>query len=59
MMSGGIQRLIGPAPKSHLKQSIEQSEGLLKTKIMVESDFDGEEYETKYLLIDCQQTAYS
>ena len=50
MMPGGIQRLILPVAKSHLKQCIEQSEGLLKIKIMAESDFDWKEYETKYLL---------
>ena len=48
-MSGGIWKLIGPA-KSCLKQCIEESENLLKTKVMAESDFNGEKDEAKYFI---------
>ena len=48
-MSGGIRILIGPA-KSQLEQCIEQAEGLLKIKVMAESDLDGEESEADYLI---------
>ena len=36
--------------KSQLKQCIEQAEGLLKTKVMVESDLDGEESGADYFI---------
>ena len=39
-MSGGIQKLIGPA-KFCLEQCMEWAEGLLKTKAIIESDLDG------------------
>ena len=48
-MSGGIRRLIGPT-KSRLEQCIEQAEALLKTKVTVESDLDGEESEADYFI---------
>ena len=48
-MSGGIRKLIGPA-KSRLEQCIEESENLLKTKVMAESDLDGEEGEAEYFI---------
>ena len=39
--------MIGPA-KSRLEQYIEESENLLKTKVMTEPDFNGKEGEAKY-----------
>ena len=48
-MFGGIQRLIGLA-NSQLEQFIEQAEALLKTKVTVESDLDGEVSEADYFI---------
>ena len=36
--------------KSQLEQRIEQAEGLLKIKVMAESDLDKEESEADYLI---------
>ena len=48
-MSGGIRKLMGLS-KSRLQLCIEQAEDLLKTRVMAESDLDGEESEAEYFI---------